>query len=174
MTGIQLAFSLHSASVSLLCYILWHKHQYDCSHSALLKPNHYKRPHITPPTCRGKLNGKLECLVAPQTAHSYITIAGMFQWLCWLPIDGRERHWLRAPRIKRKEIIGVYHLAPPITPHSWITSSYPGWRVGYFNRLAVAWHRNRRVLCIDGKFWQGVCSNANFFEGPGFWISVCL
>jgi len=52
LTILQLAFSLHSVSVSYLCYI--HSHHYDCSHCGPLKPNqcntNYILPHGTRPT----------------------------------------------------------------------------------------------------------------------------
>jgi len=51
LTVLQLAFSLHSVSVSYLCYI--HSHHYNCSHCGPPKPNqsntNYIPPHITPP-----------------------------------------------------------------------------------------------------------------------------
>jgi len=62
LTALQFAFSLHSVSVSYLCYILWYKHHYDCSHCAQPKRNQWntncKWPNITPPTHRGIGPGK--------------------------------------------------------------------------------------------------------------------
>ena len=79
LTVLQLAFSLHSVSVSYLCY--FHNHHYDCSHCGPLKLNQSNTncmlPHATPthrlhhPLISGQVEPYFgKCLVAPQAAFS--------------------------------------------------------------------------------------------------------
>ena len=74
-------FSLHSLSVSYLCYILQYKHHYDCSHCAQPKRNQWntncKWHNNTPPSQRAKFNGPLETM-------SCGAISGVFLRCCSL------------------------------------------------------------------------------------------
>ena len=76
LTVLQFAFSLHSVSVSYLCYILSYKHHYACSHCAQLKPNQWntncKWLQITPPTHRGKLNDTMETVACGATSGVFL------------------------------------------------------------------------------------------------------
>jgi len=88
LTALQFAFSLHSVSVSYLCYILWYKLHYGCSHCAQPTRNQWntncKWPHITPPTHRGRLNDNLETVACgAKAASACVTVAGMAHWMCW-------------------------------------------------------------------------------------------
>ena len=142
LTVLQIAFSLHSVSVTYLCYILCYKHHYECSHCAQSRRyqlnTNCKWPHITPPNPGASwMTSTKHWLVAPQAAHSCVTEAGTAQWLCWLKIDGRAIRWLRVACIKRTELVCklLRHPSWRFTQHSWITTSHPAGWVGCLTAL---------------------------------------
>jgi len=75
-TALQFAFRLHSVSVSYLCYILWYKHLYDCSHCAKPIPNKMKLTANGPtshhPLTGSKLNDTMEKVACGVTSGVFL------------------------------------------------------------------------------------------------------